>query len=200
MPDGLCEQAARRMLVAVAGLSEGDLVISLISGGGSALVSLPASGISLAEKQALNRALLRTDDSAPRRSDPGFARAADVLEAARAAAKAEGIEVRLLGDDLEGEARELGCAQGRLALSLRDGVQQPLLLLSGGETSVTVRGNGRGGRNVEYLLGLFEALRGPPASMRWPLIPTASTAPWTTPVRCSAPRTGRAPANSAWPP
>nr|WP_027948026.1 glycerate kinase [Halomonas anticariensis] len=251
MPDGLSEQAARRMLVAVAGLSEDDLVIALISGGGSALVSLPAPGISLAEKQALNRALLhsgapiceintvrrhlsaikggrlaaaahparvltwlisdvpgdepsliasgptRADAStpsdalailerygieiptgvrehlagsgdAPRATDAGFARdevavlarASDALEAARAAAEAEGVEVRLLGDDLEGEARELGRAQGRLALSLRDGVQRPLLLLSGGETSVTVRGDGRGGRNVEYLLGLFDALRG----------------------------------------
>lgn len=251
MPDGLSEEAARRMLAAVEGLTEDDLVIALISGGGSALMSLPAEGISLAEKQAINRALLRSgapireintvrrhlsaikggrlaaaahparvltwlisdvpgdepsliasgptlpDDStpedalailerhgieapasvraqltrnasAPRRGDAAFARdevrvlarASDALAAAKAAAEADGVEVRLLGDDLEGEARELGRAQGRLALSLRGEVQRPLLLLSGGETSVTVTGDGRGGRNVEYLLGLFEALEG----------------------------------------
>ncbi|QJR00044.1 glycerate kinase [Halomonas sp. PGE1] len=252
MPDDLGERAARRMLEAVGELGEEDLVIALISGGGSALMSQPAPGVSLGEKQAINRALLRCgapireintvrrhlsaikggrlaaaahparvitwlisdvpgdepslvasgptlpDGStpaealailerhairvpasvrdrlaqtcdAPSADDPGFARdetrvlarAADALEAARAAAEAAGVEVRLLGDDLEGEARELGRAQARLALSLRDVPRdRPLLLLSGGETSVTVTGHGRGGRNVEYLLGLFEALRG----------------------------------------
>ncbi|WP_416137844.1 glycerate kinase type-2 family protein [Halomonas sp. HK25] len=256
MPDGLSEQAARRMLEAVADLGTDDLVIALISGGGSALMSLPAPGISLAEKQAINRALLRCgapireintvrrhlsaikggrlaaaahparvvtwlisdvpgdepslvasgptlpdattpadalailerhaiempagvrdhlagSGGAPRREAPDFARdevavlarAAEALAAARATAEAAGVEVRLLGDDLEGEAHELGRAQGRLALSRRDaleqqGLTQPLLLLSGGETSVTVTGDGCGGRNVEYLLGLFEALKG----------------------------------------
>ncbi|APE30251.1 glycerate kinase [Halomonas aestuarii] len=251
MPDDLSERAARRMLEAVADLGEDDLVIALISGGGSALMSLPAPGITPAEKQAINQALLRcgapireinavrrhlsaikggrlaavahparvltwlisdvpgdeaslvasgptlpdattpaealailechdiavpsgvrrhlaADAPAPYPGEPAFAgdrseilaRARDALEAARIAAEAAGIEVRLLGDDLEGEARELGRAQGRLALAARDGRRAPLLLLSGGETSVTVRGDGRGGRNVEYLLGLFETLRG----------------------------------------
>jgi glycerate 2-kinase len=256
MPDDLGEHAARRMLEAVADLGEDDRVIALISGGGSALMSLPAPGITLAEKQAINRALLRCgapireintvrrhlsaikggrlaaaahparvitwlisdvpgdepslvasgptlpdattpadalailaryaiempasvrdhlagSGDAPRADDAGFAcdelavlaRAADALAAARATAEASGVAVRLLGDDLEGEARELGRAQGRLALSLRSSLQpqgpeRPLLLLSGGETSVTVTGDGRGGRNVEYLLGLFEALQG----------------------------------------
>lgn len=253
MPDGLSEEAARRMLEAVAPLGEEDLVIALISGGGSALMSLPAPGITLADKQALNRELLRCgapireintvrrhlsaikggrlaaaahpapvltwvisdvpgDDptlvasgptlpdattpadalailerhgiaipdavrrhlegagQAPAPDDPGFARdrarvlarAHDALEAGRAAAEASGVEVRVLGDDLEGEARELGRAQARLARSTQEGRTRPLLLLSGGETSVTVRGDGRGGRNVEYLLGLFEALEGAP--------------------------------------
>ncbi|MBB3185140.1 hydroxypyruvate reductase [Halomonas fontilapidosi] len=251
MPDDLSEQAARRMLAAVTDLGEDDLVIALVSGGGSALMTLPAPGVSLAEKQAINQALLRSgapireintvrrhlsaikggrlgaaahparvltwlisdvpgdeaslvasgptlpdattpDDAlailerhaievsedvrhclegrniAPQRGDAGFARdaseilarARDALSAGQAAAEHDGIEVRLLGDDLEGEARELGRAQGRMALSAQDGLEQPLLILSGGETSVTVRGDGRGGRNVEYLLGLFDALQG----------------------------------------
>ncbi|WP_299235119.1 glycerate kinase [uncultured Halomonas sp.] len=253
MPDGLSEEAARRMLEAVEPLGEDDLVIALISGGGSALMSLPAPGITLADKQALNQALLRcgapireintvrrhlsaikggrlataahparvltwlisdvpgddptliasgptlpdasspanavailerhgieipdgvrrhleTADRAPAPGDSDFsrdrsrvlARASDALEAARVAAEASGIEVRVLGDDLEGEARDLGRAQARLALSSQSERERPLLLLSGGETSVTVRGDGRGGRNVEYLLGLFEALQGAP--------------------------------------
>ncbi|MEQ5802933.1 glycerate kinase [Halomonas sp. H10-9-1] len=252
MPDDLSEKAARRMLEAVALVGEDDLVIALISGGGSSLMSLPAPGVSLAEKQALNRELLRCgapireintvrrhlsaikggrlaaaahpapvltwvisdvpgDDptlvasgptlpdtttpadalailerygidipapvrhhlesagrQAPVSDDPGFARdrarvlarAADALAAARAAAEASDVEVRVLGDDLEGEARELGRVQARLALSCQQELARPLLLLSGGETSVTVRGDGRGGRNVEYLLGLFETLHG----------------------------------------
>ncbi|SHK72795.1 glycerate kinase type-2 family protein [Halomonas caseinilytica] len=251
MPDDLSERAARRMLESVEGLGEDDLVIALISGGGSALMTLPAPGVGLDEKQALNKALLRcgapireintvrrhlsaikggrlaaaahparvltwlisdvpgdeasliasgptlpdattpadalailerhgieispgvrrhleSRGEAPRAGDDAFsrdeseilARARDALDAARTAAEAEGIDVRLLGDDLEGEARELGRAQGRMALAAQDGLSRPLLILSGGETSVTVRGDGRGGRNVEYLLGLFSTLKG----------------------------------------
>ncbi len=251
MPDDLGEKAARRMLEAVAGLGQDDRVIALISGGGSALMTLPAEGISLADKQAINRELLRcgapigqmntvrrhlsaikggrlaaaahpaqvvtwlisdipgdvatqiaSGPTLPDRSTPAdalavleryaieipahvrrhleqaqgapspddeaferddsvtLARAQDALEAARAAAEAAGVTVKVLGDDLEGEARELGRAQARLALEARDEIETPLLILSGGETSVTVRGDGRGGRNVEYLLGLFEALAG----------------------------------------
>ncbi|MGM0692592.1 MAG: glycerate kinase type-2 family protein [Pseudomonadota bacterium] len=251
MPDGLSEQAARRMLEAVADLGEDDLVIALISGGGSALMTLPAPGVTLAEKQAINKALLRSgapireintvrrhlsaikggrlaaaahparvltwlisdvpgDEAsliasgptlpdatspaealailerhgiaipagvrrhlaanapAPHPGDKAFARdasevlarARDALEAAHVAAEEAGVEVKLLGDDLEGEARELGRAHGRMALAAQDGRARPLLILSGGETSVTVVGDGRGGRNVEYLLGLFAYLRG----------------------------------------
>ncbi len=252
MPDELGEQAAKRMLEAVGELGEDDLVISLISGGGSALMSLPAPGLTLRQKQALSKELLRcgapireintvrrhlsaikggrlavaahparvvtylisdvpgddptliasgptlpddstpadalaildarqievpdsvrrhlvADGSAPQRDDPGFARdetvvlarAADALAAARECAERSGLEVRVLGDDLEGEARDLGRAQGLMALKARDEQRErPLLILSGGETSVTVRGDGRGGRNVEYLLGLFDTLKG----------------------------------------
>ncbi len=253
MPDDLGEKAARRMLEAVEGLAEEDRVIALISGGGSALMTLPAEGISLADKQAINRELLRCgapigqmntvrrhlsaikggrlaaaahpaqvvtwlisdipgdvatqiasgptlpdrstpadalrvleryaievpahvrqhlerDRSAPSPDDEAFerddsvilARAHDALDAARQAAEAVGVTVRVLGDDLEGEARELGRAQARMALEAREETDAPLLILSGGETSVTVRGEGRGGRNVEYLLGLFGALEGEP--------------------------------------
>ncbi|NIC05500.1 glycerate kinase type-2 family protein [Billgrantia bachuensis] len=251
MPDDLGEKAARRMLEAVTALGEDDRVIALISGGGSALMTLPAEGITLADKQAINRELLRCgapigqmntvrrhlsaikggrlaaaahpaqvvtwlisdipgdvatqiasgptlpdrstpadalavleryaievpahvrqhlerDTSAPSPDDEAFerddsvtlARAHDALEAARNAVEEAGVIVRVLGDDLEGEACELGRAQARMALEARDEIATPLLILSGGETSVTVRGDGRGGRNVEYLLGLFEALEG----------------------------------------
>ncbi|MBB3231487.1 glycerate kinase type-2 family protein [Halomonas stenophila] len=251
MPDDLSEKAARRMLEAVEDLGEDDLVIALISGGGSALMTLPAPGIRLAEKQAINKALLRSgapireintvrrhlsaikggrlaaaahparvltwlisdvpgdeasliasgptlpdastpvealaildrygievsaavrrqlegNTEAPRPEDPAFARdeseilarARDALAAGQAAAERDGVEVRLLGDDLEGEARELGRSQGRMALAAQDDLERPLVILSGGETSVTVKGDGRGGRNVEFLLGLFATLEG----------------------------------------
>lgn len=263
MPDNMGEVAAKRMLEAVAGLGEKDLVIALISGGGSALMTLPAAGLSLAQKQAINKALLRSgapireintvrrhlssikggrlaaaahparvvtylisdvpgddptliasgptlpdtstpadalailqrykiaidgavrshlqgDQQAPKPGQGGFAKdplntalkdarqdsaimlakARDALDAACNVAIQSGVEVRLLGDNLEGEARDLGRAHGQLALAAQGGIQRPLLILSGGETSVTVTGNGRGGRNVEYLLGLFATLRG----------------------------------------
>ncbi|MCW4152707.1 glycerate kinase [Halomonas sp. 18H] len=253
MPDDLGERAARRMLDALEGVGKDDRVIALISGGGSALMTLPAAGIELAEKQALNKALLRCgapisqintvrrhlsaikggrlavaahpapvltwlisdvpgDDpsliasgptlpdastpadalaileqhgiaispavryhlnsagDAPRAEDAEFrrdrqqvlARARDALEAARQSAVAEGIAVQWLGDDLEGEARELGRTQAKLAFDAQRDASRPCLLLSGGETSVTLQGDGRGGRNVEYLLGLFSALKGAP--------------------------------------
>ncbi|HSH47623.1 MAG TPA: glycerate kinase, partial [Halomonas sp.] len=253
MPDDLSERAARRMLESVQGLGEDDLVIALISGGGSALMTLPADGVSLAEKQNINHHLLRSgapireintvrrhlsaikggrlaaaahparvltwlisdvpgdeaaliasgptlaDDSTPRQalailerysipvsdevhsylansSDwprpaaPEFARdrqvmlarAREALAAAQAFAEADGVTVELLGDDLEGEARELGRRHALLALERQAGLGEPLLILSGGETSVTVVGDGRGGRNVEYLLGAFDALQGAP--------------------------------------
>lgn len=251
MPDELGEQAAKRMLDTVGGLGADDLVIALISGGGSALLALPAPGLTLRQKQVINKTLLRcgapireintvrrhlsaikggrlavaahparvitylisdvpgddptliasgptlpdastpldalailerydieipdsvrrhlvSDDSAPSLGSPGFARdashvlakARDALEAARAHAEYHGLRVRMLGDDLEGEARDLGRDHGHMALDAQREIERPLLILSGGETSVTVTGDGRGGRNVEYLLGLFEAVGG----------------------------------------
>ncbi len=84
------------------------------------------------------------------------ARAADALNAAAARARDLGIEPAILGDDLEGEAPDLAADHASLA---RDGA--PSLLLSGGETTVTVgAAGGRGGRNAEYLLALALALDG----------------------------------------
>ncbi|AQU84079.1 MULTISPECIES: glycerate kinase type-2 family protein [unclassified Halomonas] len=255
MPDALGEQAAKRMLAAVKELGEDDQVIALISGGGSALMALPADGISLKDKQAINKTLLRCgasireintvrrhlsaikggrlaacahparvftylisdvpgdeasliasgptlpdhstpldalailkryaievpdnvrqhlvgEHNAPQAGSPEFARdqhiilarACDALDAACRSAEEssgkDGIDIRVLGDDLEGEARDLGAAQARMVLKLQDEITRPLLVLSGGETSVTVKGDGRGGRNVEYLLGLFDSLKG----------------------------------------
>ncbi|MBL8486594.1 MAG: glycerate kinase [Rhodocyclaceae bacterium] len=257
VPDANGMNAARRMLERVSGLTAGDLVLCLISGGGSALLPLPAPGLSLADKQAVNAALLRSgatiaemnclrrhlsaikggrlaaachparvltllisdvpgDDpmdiaSGPTVADPttcaealaiaerhaitlpaaarrllqsgegesvkpGDPRLAGAetrmiaapqmaLEAAAAAARAEGIPAHILGDALEGEARDLGRAMAGIARQVARRGQPfapPCLLLSGGETTVTVRGNGRGGRNVEFLLSLALALRGEP--------------------------------------
>ena len=88
-----------------------------------------------------------------------------MLEAAAAEARCLGIEPLILGDALEGEAREVGKVLAGVALSCaRHGspARKPCVLLSGGETTVTVRGQGRGGRNSEFLLGLALALDGAP--------------------------------------
>jgi glycerate 2-kinase len=86
------------------------------------------------------------------------------LEAAADAARARGLEPIILGDALEGEAHELGRNHADDALArLGHGHKQPLVLLSGGETTVTVSGKaGRGGRNAEYLLGFALAVGGRP--------------------------------------
>ncbi|HFD15312.1 MAG TPA: glycerate kinase [Rhodospirillales bacterium] len=255
VPDAAGLEAARRMLDLVQGLGEEDLVIALISGGGSALLTLPAEGLTLADKQAVNRALLRSgatileincvrkhlsavkggrlaaaawparthallisdvpgDDPAviasgptvadpttfadalavlekygirepeavihhlqaareetPKPGDPRLSRTENLivarpqqsLEAAAARAREEGVTPLLLGDAIEGEAREVGRVMAGIAWSVvRHGhpLPPPCVLLSGGETTVTVRGRGRGGRNVEFLLSLALALEG----------------------------------------
>ena len=259
VPDEAGQAAAGRILGLVGGLGEDDLVIALISGGGSALLVLPGEGLSLADKQGVNRALLRSgasidemncvrkhlsaikggrlaaaafpartvsllisdvpgDDpaviasgptvpdattSADARAilarygialpeavrrhllrsaaetvkpgDPRLARAelrliaAPQLSLAAAAevARAAGVAPVLLGDALEGEAREVGKVMAGIARSVAAHGQPaaaPAVLLSGGETTVTVRGDGRGGRNVEFLLGLAVALDGLPGA------------------------------------
>jgi hydroxypyruvate reductase len=85
------------------------------------------------------------------------------LEAAAAVAREAGITPLLLGDAIEGEARDVGKVMAGIARSVaqhREPVASPCVLLSGGETTVTVRGQGRGGRNVEFLLSLAVALDG----------------------------------------
>ncbi len=92
------------------------------------------------------------------------ARARDAIAAAARAVEREGFEATVLGDDLAGEAAELGAAHARLAVEIAEGGNRPVALLSGGETAVTLPrpGFGRGGRNTEYLLALAHGLAGAP--------------------------------------
>lgn len=205
VPDAASEAAAREILAAVAGLAPEDQVIALISGGASALMALPAPGLTLADKQFVNRALLASgapigtmnrirkqlsaikggklaaacaparlvtlaisdvpgDDPAMIGSGPTWVDGADYRliatpkMALETAAKASPVPVKILGDALEGEAAELGREMARLALETTG----PMLLLSGGETTVTIGDTkpGRGGRNTEFLLSLAVALDG----------------------------------------
>ena len=253
VPDPAGRAAAGRILALARDAGAKDLVLCLISGGGSALLSLPAPGLTLEDKQEVSRALLRCGatisemnglrkhlsaikggrlaaaaapakvltllisdvpgddpstiasgptvpdptsfaearavlarygitppdavrrhleaaaDETPKPGDPRLVGAQTVmvarpigsLEAAAEAARAAGAEVRILGDDLEGEASDLGRQHAEQALALPLGAR-PLVLLSGGETTVTLTGKGRGGRNAEYLLGLTLAAGGDP--------------------------------------
>ncbi|MRV71801.1 DUF4147 domain-containing protein [Duganella sp. FT92W] len=257
VPDAAGLDAAQRMLELVRGLSADDTVLCLISGGGSSLLPLPLPGITLEDKQQLNRALLTSgatisemncvrrhlsaikggrlaaachparvvtllisdvpgddprdvasgptvpDDStcadalailrrygiaAPpavldalasgagesvQPGDPRLARAEVhmiatpqmALEAAARVARDAGVTPYILGDSLEGEARDVGKVLAGMALHTAAHGQPfaaPCVLLSGGETTVTVRGKGRGGRNVEFLLSCAIALQGTP--------------------------------------
>ncbi|MBT3930348.1 MAG: glycerate kinase, partial [Rhodospirillaceae bacterium] len=116
-------------------------------------------------------ALLNSDaGETPKPDDPLFrnvenvivSRPSDMLAAADAAARDAGCAVVSLGADLEGEARDLGAQHAALAMRLQQerAGDLPLVILSGGETTVTVTGEGRGGRNAEYALGLARALDG----------------------------------------
>jgi len=255
VPDAASMMASRRLLDAVKDLRADDLVVCLISGGGSSLLVAPLPDLTLEDKQAVNRALLQSGASIsemncvrrhlsaikggrlaaachPARvvtlllSDvPGdqpmdiasgptvadattCADALDILkrygvavppavaavlecgrgesvkagdprlrgsetrfvatpqmalEAAAAVGRSAGWPVHILGDSIEGEARDIGKVLAGLALQVaRHGqpFEPPCILLSGGETTVTVRGRGRGGRNVECLLSLAIALQG----------------------------------------
>ena len=257
VPDASSFAAAEAVRAAVAGLGPGDLVLALISGGGSALLSQPAQGVLPAEKQAITRALLlsgatiheinvvrkhlstikggqlvlaaaparvvtlvlsdipgdelglvasgptladpstcadalavleryRIDVSMPLRQrlregrletpKPGatcfadaqvsmIACAQDGLMAAAAVARAHGITPLLLSDRMEGEARVVAGVHAAMAMQvLRHGqpLVAPCVLLSGGETTVTVTGSGRGGRNTEFALAFAIAAQAAP--------------------------------------
>jgi hydroxypyruvate reductase len=110
-------------------------------------------------------------EETPKPGDPRLARVETVmvatpkrsLEAAAAVARQKGIEVVMLGDNLEGEARVLGAEHATQAIAIaKQRNHRPTVMLSGGETTVTVRGKGRGGRNVEYLLAEAVAANGKP--------------------------------------
>jgi hydroxypyruvate reductase len=112
-------------------------------------------------------------DETPKPGDPRLARAAativakpqDALEAAAAAARRAGLTTLILGDSIEGEARDVALVHAGIARQVRhygQPAQAPAVLLSGGETTVTVRGKGRGGRNAEFLLALAVGLNGAP--------------------------------------
>lgn len=253
VPDAAGEQAATRILQAVQGLTADDTVIALMSGGASSLLALPAPGLTLTDKQAINRDLLRSganihemntvrkhlsaikggrlaqacgaakvltyvisdvpsDDPATVGSGPTLenhstpddalailarygitvpqrvlqhlrsaecrtpvfdhsngqrppavtiATARYALEAAAQAARALGLNAWILSDAIEGEARDIGAMHAALAMEIARGqgpVKPPCVLLSGGETTVTVRGTGRGGRNAECLLSMLHML------------------------------------------
>ena len=257
VPDAAGLAAAERVRALVSGLTADDLVIALISGGGSSLLVAPGEGLTLADKQQVNAALLRSgasigemncvrrhlsalkggrlaalchparvvtllisdvpgDDpidiaSGPTVADPttcadalaivarygialpdnvrallesgrgesvkpGDARLAGVetrlitapqmaLEAAAQVARDAGLTPHILGDSLEGEARDVGKTLAGIARQVvlhGQPFTPPCVLLSGGETTVTIRGDGRGGRNVEFLLALGVALDGLP--------------------------------------
>jgi hydroxypyruvate reductase len=242
----------------VHGLTADDLVLCLISGGGSALLAVPAEGLSLADKQVVGRALLASgatiaeincvrkhlsaikggrlalacqparvltllisdvpgDDPAiiasgptvgdpgscadalavlakyaiavpdavrahlesgrgetPKPDHPAFAHCETrliatpqmALEAAARCAAELGLTAHILSDALEGESRDVALVHAALARQVAGRGQpfsSPCVILSGGETTVTVRGTGSGGRNVEFLVALAKALNGHPA-------------------------------------
>jgi hydroxypyruvate reductase len=257
VPDAAGLAAARRMLGIAQGLGEDDTVLFLVSGGGSALLPLPIEGLTLEDKQAVNRELLRCGAaigemncvrrhlsaikggrlaaachpahvitlamsdvpgdrlvdiaSGPTAGDAttcadalAIVRRYDIalpphvrevlesgrgesvkpddprlaghetrlivtpqlaLEAAAHVAREAGFAAHILGDAIEGEARDVGKVLAAVAAQVAARGQpfaRPCVLLSGGETTVTIKGKGRGGRNVEYLLAHGIALQGTP--------------------------------------
>ncbi|CDX61464.1 putative hydroxypyruvate reductase [Mesorhizobium plurifarium] len=255
VPDAAGLEASRRLLEKVRGLTSDDLVVALISGGGSALLPSPAPGLTLADEIAVNEALLASgapiaamntirkhvstikggrlaaaahparvvslvvsdipgdnpalvasgptvpdtgsrEDAlasiaaygmklpdavmahiqspaadAPRPDDPRFAgnevhltaSAGVSLDAAAAEAKRQGIEAVILSDAIEGEAREVGGVHAAIAREVATRNRpfaKPVLILSGGETTVTLRAKGKGGRNSEFLLAFAIGIDG----------------------------------------
>lgn len=256
VPDEAGREAARRILKLVQGLTEDDLVLCLISGGGSALLALPAEGVSLEDKQAVNKALLKSGatisemnvvrkhlsaikggrlaaaaapakvvalmisdvpgddpsiiasgptvpdpstnkdalgiiakygidvpasvrkllqkaDETPKPGDKRFANVRNImvatpqasLEAAAQVARKAGVKPVILGDSIEGESRDVALVHAGIARQCALRAQPevpPCVLISGGETTITLKGKGKGGRNTEFLLALAIALDGLP--------------------------------------
>ncbi|GAA4120080.1 glycerate kinase [Aminobacter aganoensis] len=255
VPDANGLEASKLLLQTVSGLTEDDLVVALVSGGGSALLPSPAGSLTLADEIAVNEALLASgapisamntirkhisgikggrlaaaahparvvslvvsdipgdnpalvasgptvpDEAsradalrlietyrialpenvmahinsaaadAPQPSDPRFARnevhviasAAVSLDAAAEAARKQGVETVILSDAIEGEAREVGGVHAAIAreVAVRNRpFKKPVLILSGGETTVTLRAKGKGGRNSEFLLAFAIGIDG----------------------------------------
>ncbi len=254
VPDEAGRDAAKRIFELVQGLTEDDLVLCLISGGGSALLALPAEGVTLEDKQAMNKALLAsgatisemntvrkhlstikggrlaaaaypakivalmisdvpgddasiiasgptvpdpstnedalgiiekygidvpdnmrrlldTAEETPQPGDPCFENVENImiatpqasLEAAAAAAREAGVTPVILGDSIEGESRDVALVHAGIArqCAMRGQPEQPpCVLISGGETTITLKGNGKGGPNTEFLLSLAIALDG----------------------------------------
>jgi len=254
VPDAAGREAAKRIFQKVQGLTSDDLVLALISGGGSALMALPAEGVTLEEKQAVNKALLKSgatisemncvrkhlsaikggrlaraaaparvvalmisdvpnddlsviasgptvpdpttredalaviakyridapaavlrhlqspDCETPKPGDAIFANVQNILiatpqgslEAAAEVARKAGFTPCILGD-LEGESRDVALVHAGVAKQVAihgQPFEPPAAIISGGETTVTVRGDGKGGRDAEFLLGLTLALEG----------------------------------------
>lgn len=134
-----------------------------------ALKAVQTYGIDLPERVMAH--LNSAEADAPRPDDERFARnevkliasAAVSLEAAAAEAKRQGIEAVILSDSIEGEAREVGSVHAAIAREIATRnrpFRKPVLLLSGGETTVTLRAKGKGGRNTEFLLSFALGIDG----------------------------------------
>ncbi|MEP9372435.1 glycerate kinase [Mesorhizobium sp. KR1-2] len=140
-------------------------------GRAEALAAIDAYGMKLPE--AVMAHLNSPEADAPLADDERFARnevrliasAAVSLEAAAAEAKRQGIEAVILSDSMEGEARDVGSVHAAIAreVATRDRpFRKPVLILSGGETTVTLRAKGKGGRNSEFLLAFALGVDGLP--------------------------------------
>jgi len=147
-----------------------------------ALDALGRRGVMDAAEKAAPHAVARLRDGAagrhpetPKPGDPVFERTqaviigdlAQAVRAAQTASEDQGYATVVLGDAVEGEAREVGAALGRRARDALDGRYGPLpvCLLQGGETTVTVRGSGKGGRNQEVALGAALEVVGLPGTL-----------------------------------
>ncbi|WP_334060780.1 glycerate kinase type-2 family protein [Limimaricola cinnabarinus] len=170
--------APARLLTLVISDVPGDDPAEIASGPTVGDTSTPAQALEIIDRWSIElpdavRAALAAAPAGVAPDDPRLARAetriiaapAQSLDTAAEIARAAGCEVRMLGDAIEGEARELAVAQARtareIAQSLAPGAA-PVLLLSGGECTVTRRGQGRGGPNAEFVLAAACALAGDP--------------------------------------